>query len=89
MSALERANEIRRKRVEIREALRAGELGFADALAADANATAVALDVVQLAPRVGPVQAMRILRCANVSATRRCGDLTARQRAVIASELGR
>jgi hypothetical protein len=89
IAALQRANETRNSRVELRGRVHRGELPIAEALEHDAVASMWVFDVALWPRGFGRSRALQALRRAEITAVRRCGELTERQRRVLAEELGR
>lgn len=87
-ASLQRANDVRIGVAELRAELAAGELELVDALK-DPRAGACPIHRLLISlPRYGPVRARKLLWTLNVRETKRVGDLTDRQRAVIAELVG-
>jgi hypothetical protein len=83
MTALRQANEVRSRRAELKQQLRAGETQLEKVLAepADYLATAEVFDLLVAAPGIGPVKAARLLSTAQVNRSKTVGWLSERQRA--------
>lgn len=82
--ALEKAAEARRVRAELKQQLKAGEIGFADVLRrADhdeiVGKTKVSA-VLEALPKVGKVRARRLMERLDISPSRRLRGLGANQR---------
>jgi hypothetical protein len=91
MDALERANEIRRKRAAFKRDLKAGRASLPEALMdpPDWLETAKVLDMLLACPKVGPVKVNRILASCRMSRSKTVGGITDRQRAELVSFIGR
>ena len=87
LSALQRANDVRRAISEIRGEISRGELGVADALRDPRAQRMTVYDVLRARRRCGPRIARKILQHLQISERRRVGELTERQRAAIAERL--
>jgi hypothetical protein len=91
MTALTRANEVRRARARLKQGLREGEVRLAEILVlpADYLSTAEVFDLLVAVPKVGPVKAARLLNMAGVGQSKRVGGLSDRQRASLVELLSR
>lgn len=89
--ALDRANEIRLARAELRRRIASGEVTVASVLLevpAEAESWAVA-DVIRAQRRWGRQRAMKLLARNRVSEVKPVGKLTERQRQILAAALSR
>ncbi len=86
MIRLDRANQARSAAAELKRELRNG-LSLPDALTDDRAAPVPVLKLLCSAPGVGRVRAVRVLRHARVSETRRVDELSLRDRAALIAEL--
>jgi hypothetical protein len=89
LEALRRANEVRRRRAEIKRALRAGEVGIA-ALLIDPPGYLLSAKLSQLllaVPGYGQVRVDRLLRRCRLSPRKTIGALSERQREELARAL--
>jgi hypothetical protein len=82
MDALQRANEIRVRRAELKRAIKAGRVALADVLLSppDYAETAKVFDLLLAAPRFGRVRANKLLVQARISPSKTVGGLSSRQR---------
>lgn len=80
------ANATRTARAGIKAGLRAGTLSLDAALRDAWTQTMPVIDLLRSLPRWGDQRARRALREAGASEFRRVGELTERQRAVLAAE---
>jgi hypothetical protein len=90
LEALELANRTRRDRAEVKRRIKRGELTVAEVLA-DPPACCGRMSIAELLGAQvlwGPKRCRRLLRDAQVSEIRRVGDLTERQRNLIAGLIG-
>lgn len=87
--ALDRANEVRVYRADLKRRIAAGETPLSDALADEMCATMRVVDLLLVVPKVGRVKADRVLRRAHISPSKRVRGLTDRQTRDMAVELGR
>ncbi len=86
MQALKRANIVRYAAADVKRDVRAGNLAISDAMFDD-RAQSIVLRTLLLTPsRVGPVRVDRLLRRLQINGHKRVGDLTDRQRQVVANE---
>ena len=91
IDALNRANEIRTLRAQLKRDLKAGTTSI-NALLLDPPAclqTAKVLDILLVVPKIGKVKATTILERCRVSPSKTFGGLTDRQRAELAARLSR
>lgn len=84
------ATQARRRRAEIKSALRAGACSLADVLAMaerdDVLAHAKVIDVLKALPRVGGVRATRVMERLDIAANRRLRGLGKHQTAALIAE---
>jgi hypothetical protein len=84
------ATQARRRRAEIKSALRAGTCSLADVLAMaqgdDVLAHAKVIDVLKALPRVGGVRAARVMERLDIAANRRLRGLGKHQTAGLIAE---
>jgi hypothetical protein len=84
------ATQARRRRAEIKSALRAGTCSLADVLAMaerdDVLAHAKVIDVLKALPRVGAVRAARVMERLDIAANRRLRGLGKHQTAALIAE---
>jgi hypothetical protein len=84
------ATQARRRRAEIKSALRAGTCSLADVLAMaerdDVLAHAKVIDVLKALPRVGGVRATRMMERLDIAANRRLRGLGKHQTAALIAE---
>ena len=86
MKALKQANIVRFAAADVKREVRDGRLLLGDALW-DERAQSIVLRTLLMTPsRVGPVRADRLLRRLGINGHKRIGDLTERQRKVVADE---
>lgn len=91
MEALQRANQIRTRRAQLKRDLRAGKVTI-DRLLTDPPEfleTAKVLDMLLAAPKYGRVKANKILQICRISPSKTVGGLSERQRAEIVELLRR
>lgn len=86
MKALERANVVRYAAADVKREVRDGRLLLGDALFDDRAQSIVLRTLLMTPSRVGPVRADRLLRRLEINGHKRIGDLTDRQRQVVANE---
>lgn len=90
--ALQRAAEARKLRAEMKQQLKAGEIGLPEVLQrADVEETigrTKVSAVLEAIPRVGKVRARRIMERLDISPSRRLRGLGGRQRARLLAEFG-
>jgi hypothetical protein len=89
IDALNRANEIRTLRAQLKRDLKAGTASI-QALLLDPPAylqTAKVLEILLALPKIGKVKATKILDSCRVSPSKTIGGLTDRQRAELAARL--
>jgi hypothetical protein len=84
MIALRPANVVRLAAAELRREVADGRTTLADALADERSAPMEILALLMTQHRVGEQRASRVLDELGISANRRCGALTDRQRGLIA-----
>lgn len=87
------ATEARRRRAEVKQALRAGEQSLAQVLAAaehdDVIAHTKVVDVLKSLPRVGSVRAAKVMGRLEIAPNRRLRGLGKHQTAGLVSEFAR
>ena len=83
MDALQRANEIRTKRAQLKRDLKAGRVSIHTLLLEppDYLETAKVLDMLLAVPKYGRVKANKVLQTCRISPSKTIGGLSARQRA--------
>ena len=83
MEALQRANDIRVKRAQLKRDLKNGHADIEEILATppDYVATAKVFDILMAVPKFGRVKATRFLTQARISQSKTVGGLSDRQRA--------
>lgn len=83
--ALAKAAEARRIRAELKQMLKAGELGIGDVLDGAERSEALAKmrvqEVLEAMPAYGPIKAQRLMERLGIAASRRIRGLGTRQRA--------
>ena len=91
MEALQRANEIRTRRAQLKRDLKAGRLSIHDVLLdpPDFVETAKVFDVLLAVPKYGRVKANKVLSQCRISPSKTIGGLSARQRAELVELLRR
>jgi hypothetical protein len=91
MEALERANEIRTKRAQLKRDLKAGHASIYAAADGPARLieTAKVFDMLLAVPKFGRVKVNKVLRLCGISASKTVGGLSERQRAELISMLRR
>ena len=86
------ATQARRRRAEVKQALRTGQQSLADVLAAaehdDVVAHAKVVDVLKALPRVGAVRATRVMERLDIAPNRRLRGLGKHQSAALVAEFG-
>ena len=93
MAALERANEVRLARAQVKREVRAGTLSISEAMDRECCQTMALFELLGAQRRWGPARIARALRTAElvarirVSQSRPVGRLTARERAGILAAL--
>lgn len=87
LAALERANEIRFARAQVKRDVKAGVLSVVNALELECCETMTLLELLRAQRSWGPGRARRLLAEIPVSESKRIGMLTERQRAVVAGLL--
>jgi hypothetical protein len=84
------ATQARRRRAEVKQALRTGQQTLADVLAAaehdDVIAHAKVVDVLKALPRVGAVRAARVMERLDIAPNRRLRGLGKHQSAALVAE---
>ena len=83
MEALQRANEIRVQRAQLKKDLKAGTVGIERILSEppDFVETAKVIDILMAVPKFGRVKAARFLNQCRISQSKTVGGLSERQRA--------
>lgn len=91
MEALERANEIRSLRAQLKRDLKGGRKAIEEVLSrpADYLATMTILDLLIWTPKRKRIRASQVLRRCQITPSRTIGALTERQREIIIADLGR
>jgi len=91
MKALNRANEIRTKRAQLKRDLKAGKVKVEKLLLdpPDWVLSAKAFDMILAVPKYGRVKANKILNVCRISPSKTIGGLSERQRAELVSVLRR
>lgn len=91
MEALQRANEIRSKRAQLKKELKAGEKDITEVLEQPPEflKTAKVIDLLLVVPKFGRVKATRVLTKCRISQSKTVGGLSERQRAELQDELSR
>ena len=84
MKALEQANTVRFAAADVKRELRDGRLLLGDALWDDRAQSVVLRTLLMTRDRVGPVRVDRLLRRLEINGHKRVGDLTERQKGVVA-----
>ncbi len=89
MEALQRANQIRTRRAQLKRELRAGRLSVERLLAEPPEylETAKVVDVLLAVPKVGRVKANKVLQQCRISPSKTVGGLSERQRAELVALL--
>ena len=91
-AALAKAAEARRVRADLKQALKAGELGLADVLVRAESDEVVAmtkiLTILEALPGVGKVKSRRTMASIGISESRRVQGLGAKQRRALLTALG-
>lgn len=82
MEALQRANEIRSKRAQLKKQLKDGALSIAEVISSPPEyiQTAKVIDLLMAVPRCGKVRATRYLNQCRIAQGKTIGGLTERQR---------
>ena len=87
------ATQARRRRAEIKQALRSGERSLAEVLALaeqdDVVAHTKVIDVLKALPRVGAVRAAKVMERLDIAANRRLRGLGKHQTAALVGEFAR
>jgi hypothetical protein len=88
--SLARANEVRVERADLKRALAAGSVAFADVLANPPACarTAKVGDLLLCVPGIGPAKRDRALAHCRIANTKTIGSLSDRQRAALTERLG-
>jgi hypothetical protein len=88
--SLARANEVRVERADLKRALAAGSVAFADVLANPPACarTAKVGDLLLCVPGIGPAKRDRALAHCRIANTKTIGSLSDRQRAALTDRLG-
>jgi hypothetical protein len=91
MEALQRANEIRVRRAQLKRDLKTGSVGIGHVLLSppDHVMTAKVFDMLLAVPKLGRVRATRYLNQCRISQSKTVGGLTERQRAELLALLER
>ncbi len=93
LEARHAATEARRRRAEVKQSLRTGELSLADVLdlaeADDVVAHTKVVDALKSLPRVGAVRAEKIMTRLDIAPNRRLRGLGKHQIAALIEEFGR
>jgi hypothetical protein len=91
MEALERANEIRSLRAQLKRDLKGGRKAIEEVLSRppDYLATMTILDLLIWTPKRKRIRASQVLRRCHITRSRTIGALTERQREIIIAELRR
>src|SRR3954471_21172663 len=91
MDALQRANEIRTRRAQLKRDLKAGRVSILMLLLdpPDYLATAKVFDMLLAVPKYGRVKANKVLQQCRISPSKTIGGLSARQRGELVSLLPR
>ena len=88
LAALERANEIRFARAQVKRDVKAGSVPVAEALELECCETMPLGELLRAQRSWGPGRVRRLLQRVPVSETKRVGTLTGRQRDMIVELLG-
>jgi hypothetical protein len=91
MDALQRANEIRTRRAQLKRDLKAGRVSIQKLLAAPPEwvETAKVAEIMLAVPKYGRVKVNKILSTCRISPSKTIGGLSERQRAELVSMLRR
>ena len=91
MEALQRANEIRVQRAQLKKDLKAGTVDIESVLSEppDFVGTAKVIDILMAVPKFGRVKAARFLNQCRISQSKTVGGLSERQRAELVGLLRR
>jgi hypothetical protein len=83
MDALQKANEIRSQRANLKKGLKAGEVDIVEVMLAPPEylRTAKVIDLLLVVPKYGRVKATRVLTRCRISQAKTVGGLSDRQRA--------
>lgn len=89
--ALQRANEIRTRRAQLKRDLKGGRVSIHDLLLKPPEylETAKVLDMLLAVPKIGRVKANKVLTTCRISPSKTIGGLSERQRAELVSLLRR
>ena len=85
-AALNEANRVRFNAADVKREMRDGRLLLEDAVFDERAQSIVLRTLLMTRKRVGPVRVDRLLRRLEINGQRRIGDLTDRQRQVVANE---
>jgi hypothetical protein len=90
MDALQRANEIRTKRADLKRDLHDGKVSIHDLLLVPPEYvhSAKVFDLLMAAPRFGRVKTDKVMRLCRISPSKSIGGLSPRQRTELVSTLG-
>jgi hypothetical protein len=91
MEALQKANEIRSQRAQLKRQLKSGELEIVDVLREPPEflRTAKVIDLLLVVPKFGRVKATRVLTRCRISQAKTVGGLSERQRAELCDTLAK
>jgi hypothetical protein len=91
MDALQRANEIRTRRAQLKRDLKAGRTSIHDLLQSPPEylETAKVFDMLVAVPKYGRVKANKVLTQCRISPSKTIGGLSERQRSELVSSLRR
>jgi hypothetical protein len=91
MDALQRANEIRTKRAQLKRELKAGQASIHDLLLEPPEflETAKVFDLLLAVPKYGRVKVNKVLQLCRISPSKTIGGLSPRQRTELVSMLRR
>lgn len=91
MDALQRANEIRTRRAQLKRDLKAGRTSIHDLLLSPPEylETAKVFDMLVAVPKYGRVKANKVLTQCRISPSKTIGGLSERQRSELVSSLRR
>lgn len=89
MEALQKANDTRSKRSQLKKELKSGDKDIVEVLQdpPDYLVTAKVVDLLLVVPKFGRVKATRVLTKCRISTAKTVGGLSARQRAELVEEL--
>lgn len=90
MEALERANDVRSRRKDLKRDLKAGRQSVHELILSPPGylETAKVFDLLLAAPKVGRVKANKVLTVARISPSKTIGGLSPRQRSELVALLG-